>query len=85
VDTWSDISEEGIGKVKAFPNPIQDLFYLEMPDAGNVYIVDINGKVVYNQLLEKGIKTIDSSDFDKGMYILTIVTGGQVQTIKLTK
>jgi hypothetical protein len=63
--------------------------FLSKPTYVNVTIIDINGKVVFEEKKElpKGNTSyaIASSDFAKGTYMVNIHTGNELKTLKLIK
>lgn len=63
--------------------------FLSKPTYVNITIVDVSGKVVFEEKKElpKGIASyaIPSSDFAKGTYIVNIHTGDELKTLKLIK
>ncbi len=61
--------------VKVYPNPSNGIYNLKFDkSAGKVIIqvVDINGRIIYNQVNESSEKTIDLSAFQSGIYVLKV-------------
>lgn len=78
-----EISEKG--KIAVFPNPAKDVLNLQLPDNNAQFLVEINdisGKLI---LKEHNKKQIDISKLSKGIYLVTVVSAGNKQTIKFIK
>ena len=70
--------------LKLYPNPTKDILNVEVDEFSTfavIYIVDIMGKIIYNQKIESYLTTISTNFFNKGMYFLTITDGSK----KITK
>jgi|GEM_PF-236949 len=79
------VEKLGDSKSSVYPNPNNGVFYLDLPESGKVTITDINGKIVYQETQQGFAAKIDISDCVAGIYIATIQTGENTQTIKLIK
>ncbi len=73
---------EEVKNVSVYPNPVSDVLtvlFEAQSSTSTVVIADITGKQVYNQHIESSLFTnhrIDVSQFNKGIYFLTVVNGG---------
>ena len=85
------ISSTGSQVINISPNPTSGIFTLDIENANTnevvITIVDIQGKVVYNEL-DKNIsakynKQIDLSDLSKGIYFVKLSIGSDVKVEKL--
>jgi len=86
------INISATGKVSIWPMPARNNIYIETPknansNTGNLWIFNLSGKKVVDDLLHGGINTIDISSLSAGCYIVhVILSGGEVikrQLIKL--
>ncbi|RMZ50481.1 T9SS C-terminal target domain-containing protein [Flavobacteriaceae bacterium PRS1] len=79
----SDLENNSIDKITIYPNPASDIVHLKgMTDIETeIHIFDIFGKLVYSQ--NKNNKDIDVSQFNAGIYLLSISSHGQKTTKKL--
>ncbi len=69
--------------VKTYPNPVQDLLYLETGLAKCVAsLVSAQGKQLFIRVLEIGSNTIDCSKIDPGVYLLQISSASKVIAVK---
>lgn len=69
-----------------YPNPVQDVFHLKSSDViETLTILDVSGKVVYQNNFQSNNITIDISDFKNALYIVNITTVNKVQTIRINK
>lgn len=81
-----DISKEGI---KVFPNPSDNgVFHVSHINAANnsvmISVKDITGKSVYNETLSNTEQAdVDMQGKSKGVYIMEISTGKNIETIRL--
>jgi len=65
----------GIGEntevsVSVYPNPVSDVVNVEANSEGSVKIYSVNGQLLINELVEKGINSINVSDLNQGAYLL---------------
>ncbi|MBI3233572.1 MAG: T9SS type A sorting domain-containing protein, partial [Bacteroidetes bacterium] len=79
-------------KVSVYPNPFTSDFTLEMEVKGGNYklmLMDMNGKVMMSEniaMMEGTTRMlIPTTELSKGMYILTIMNGNEMKTIKVVK
>ena len=77
--------------IRVFPNPSKhtlnlDLNYLTKGEY-NLYLVDLNGKYIYNEKTEQKNIQIDMSNYSAGSYVLKVQTKGtnQVDTYQIIK
>lgn len=70
-----------------YPNPAKDKLYIDglPPDNYGIKIIDADGQVVRNQSSSSALKYIDISMLHAGVYILSVKTNVDVQTIKFIK
>ena len=77
--------------IKAFPNPVNDIFNLQMGEAGayKATIYDMNGKNItvqdLNIISAAQVTTINTTNFAPGMYILSVEKGGDRQVTPFVK
>jgi len=93
VNTTTTFQEKNHLRFKALPNPIQNelnVFVYPNPSfkRATLQILDLNGKLLYSYPIQIDNLTlsIDSSNFPKGMYILSYLENGHLmQTEKIIK
>ncbi len=61
-----------------YPNPTKGKISIECKNMQRVEVVDITGKVVYEQLLSNDVYDIDISAFSKGVYFVKVFTADAV-------
>jgi hypothetical protein len=80
--------------VSLYPNPVANLIFVEFVCKGNsiakLQIVDLHGKIVYNQQLESnnGLNKVIINDVEaltSGFYFAKLTVNGETQTVKLIK
>jgi hypothetical protein len=74
--------------IEAMPNPFKNSFTLKNIDANQtVEIIDIQGKLVYSQNVDKAddLKITLPSNLNTGIYFVRVSNNGSVQVIKLIK
>ncbi|MDY6800709.1 MAG: T9SS type A sorting domain-containing protein, partial [Bacteroidota bacterium] len=73
--------------IKVYPVPASDFINinnLTMPGSKKVEIIDVTGKVVYNNTLDNVNNNINVSDFAKGIYFLRITIDNDVIDAKIS-
>lgn len=76
--------------IKLFPNPNNGTFYILCPDNfknANITITDISGKIIMNKnlQLENHLNPINISDFEKGIYFVSIQSESFSEIFKILK
>jgi hypothetical protein len=66
--------------VSVFPNPANNLLTINTTgiDNSSVKIVDVLGKLIYNEEMNASSNKIDVSEFKNGVYILTVMDKGAI-------
>ncbi len=78
VATTVGIGNSPKDELSIFPQPVNDYLTFELANDFQdkfVQIISITGTVVYEKLLQRGKKTINTSNFQKGMYFIKIKQG----------
>lgn len=70
--TISEYTHRGFEGIKIYPNPFDSFFTIEFPTEDRIIIQTIEGKVIREDKVEKGIKIIPMTDFPRGTYILKL-------------
>ncbi len=91
VEICSGIDElDGFASIKLIPNPAKENFKIsvELNSIADIYIeiIDINGKIVFNETLPKQseyIKQFATDRFGKGIYLIKVSSGANVAWKKL--
>lgn len=85
----NNISSEYRISFKVYPNPFYDHVIVEIPESVNgdatLILTDVLGRVVYSGLLSRKLNSFHPGQLPPGQYVLRIITGHQVQTVKLTR
>jgi ligand-binding sensor domain-containing protein len=77
-----------VGCVNISPNPTNDKFNIEFPDNVSILklgIINIQGRLIKSQRIERNPQTLDVSDFPDGIYVLRFYTENGIATKKLIK
>ncbi len=83
--TGNELNREYIiGLASVYPNPVVDVFTINMENALSVKAVDMSGKSIYLKL-EADTRTINVSHIPSGVYILNVSTERGVFTSRFTK
>ncbi len=61
-------------KLSVFPNPVQDLLFVDYPDRAHFDLLDVNGQLISRGVLNGEIYSLDLSDLQAGIYLLRVVT-----------
>jgi surface protein len=80
------VSENEIdSELNAFPNPTQDILYVQAPKNSSLMLMDMNGKTL-TQLTTEGVEiSIDMSSYAQGVYMLQIQAGAAVETRRIVR
>ena len=82
VDSPQNVADNNIDKLKLYPNPAKDKIYISgLKNAEKISIIDINGKLVYNEnFANRSVSkySIDISKLKQGTYFVKIVSGSTV-------
>lgn len=92
IETWklnvtifTDVDNSFAKNVKVYPNPASD--YIMIDNSSNktdVYIYDVNGKLVKTRLNESdSIIQIDVDGMPAGVYCLRLIADGQTKTVRI--
>lgn len=79
--------------LQIYPNPASTAFMVELSSEmvgdANLKLIDISGKIVWEQLLQDGAQQtrVDAAKLQNGMYFLQVVTGNQtvIQKVIITQ
>jgi len=66
---WLDQIDELEGGLRIYPNPAQTQIHLDLQTPTQVQIKSLNGKVIFNELIEVG-QSIDIQSLDSGIYLI---------------
>ncbi|MDL2305306.1 family 43 glycosylhydrolase [Bacteroides sp. OttesenSCG-928-D19] len=72
-------------EVAVYPNPSNGVFAINVPQAGNLKIVDMEGRLVYTGRLNASVNYVDISGNSAGVYVAVIEINGKTQQVKLVK
>ncbi|MEY8849002.1 BspA family leucine-rich repeat surface protein [Psychroserpens sp. XS_ASV72] len=82
------LAENNIDTFKIYPNPVQDIIYIDSNALGNDFqidIFDLSGKTIYKQQLEATITAMDLKFLDTGMYFIKIYNADSVEVKRFIK
>jgi hypothetical protein len=72
-----------------YPNPVTDILNINNTNSQNenatVKLFDNNGRLIYDHKLVEGINTINTHRLPNGIYLLQLINGSEVQSIKIIK
>lgn len=71
--------------LSVYPNPSTGIFQVELPAAGRLSVSDVSGRSYYSQFSNEIDTAIDASNYSKGIYILSFISGNEHYKIKLIK
>jgi hypothetical protein len=76
-------------QIKIIPNPVKDIFYIEVPVSQSDYTFELFDNIGKRILEKKNIRTkkfsVDISNFDKGMYFYKLFSSEKLFTGKILK
>ena len=83
--TTTDITENSIGKLNVYPNPVSENLFISMENRlseSTFQIIDLTGRAVKTGLLEQTKNTIELKELNDGFYFLKIFSEGQLLLTK---
>jgi hypothetical protein len=69
------INQGSLTEISVYPNPANGLVYVTNGANTTVQIYDITGQLMFTEDIVSEIEQINVSDFDAGIYIITIING----------
>lgn len=82
-----ELNSEKVNIFSLYPNPAKDVLTVDLSEeltkSSRMFIVNINGQIVKEARLQKGVNAINTSEMSKGIYLVTVSTGTQFYTQKL--
>jgi Secretion system C-terminal sorting domain len=83
--TPTDIEEKENLAVSIYPNPTNDLFYIDAPIGSSIKVLDIFGKEIKFVLAETMVTSINLSELTKGIYFVEVNTTQGIARKKIIK
>ena len=85
--TANTLNDEELSElsIKAYPNPFVDVINLEISDVSSVVIYSMLGKVVYSKDNVIDNQNINTNNWDKGVYLITVGSRDKRSVIKMIK
>jgi hypothetical protein len=71
------------GAFRAYPNPVHETLYLQLPQQATVSLSDMSGRCVFSAVYSKGTTAVAMNGLQKGLYILSIQTDDTRETQKI--
>ena len=84
----TEIQQSPNDDISYFPNPTTDVLNINFKTEATVadlYIINVNGKVVSKQILKPGSSTVSVRDLSAGLYFIQVKTDQTVKTGKFIK
>ena len=79
-----DINELAESAFKFYPNPVNGTLYIESETEADICIIDMSGKTILN--IENALQeTINTSNLQKGIYLMKVITNEGVTMHKFLK
>ncbi len=80
----SDVNET---QISVYPNPSNGIFNVKTSsnDVSNIYIYDMSGKIIYSNILNTDVNTIDISNQANGLYLIKVQTNDEIIIKKVIK
>lgn len=80
------VPEEQIEQLHVYPNPVQDLLFLEgLNTQAEVHIYDNLGHIIYSTKVNPTINMLDVSQIPSGLYMLVVTFNGYQKPFKFIK
>jgi len=69
--------------ISVYPNPVNNIIYIENVEKSNVFIYNLIGENVLNTSCNSNKKTIDLSKLSEGTYIVKVISGKFIEEKKI--
>lgn len=80
------LDENSMNSLHVFPNPFNQQINVKSTETQELQLLDVHGKIVYETSIISGVKTINLTHLNAGIYLLkTVSTSGKTTTLKLIK
>ncbi len=75
----------GVSRLNIYPNPAQELVYVELPNKGisEVKLLDASGRLIQLQTTNSALTIIQRNALPAGFYLVEVLNGGKVYREKL--
>ncbi len=84
IDLFTSVNENNTNQVRVFPNPTEGMVYISAKnDIQQISLYDVSGQLVYTQHIMDKTVGIETTNFNKGIYIVCIETNGELVREKL--
>ena len=68
-----------------YPNPVQDVVCFELEQAGSIRVYSTEGTLMYIDYLKEGITQSDFGFLKRGIYIIEVIVGNEVERSQFIK
>lgn len=76
----NSIEETDVLTIRVHPNPVSDVLYVELPEAGVIRMFNLSGQMTFSAKLEAGSHQINTEHLNNGMYIIKYILKEQLVT-----
>jgi hypothetical protein len=87
VGSWQALgvkNNEFVNQLSVYPNPANDMVTIAATtNLKQIEVIDLAGKVIFSSNNLSNKCTINTSAYNKGMYIIKVQTENSIQTTKL--
>ncbi len=87
VGTNSTVENDMLSKINLYPNPVATNFHIELPveKANSITVYSVIGELVHEKVDYTSGASINTSDWNKGVYIVKVNLSGEYITIRFVK
>jgi hypothetical protein len=84
-ETETAINSLSNGKIKVYPNPVNNIVYIDLKEIKNAKIIltDILGRTLYQEYANETIESIHLENYESGTYFLIIYKDSSTSNFKL--
>lgn len=72
VDQLESITEEGSVKLKVYPNPADQIVFIDCPEGATITVINLSGKIIENLYKSNEEMAIDISKYLPGYYLISV-------------
>lgn len=76
---------EKVTNVVAYPNPFSNSVNIETTDNSIITVYDLNARLIYQSSISSNLHSLNTENWNAGLYILKVQSSLDVQTLKIIK
>lgn len=76
---------DGKENIRLYPNPVTNDLSISLPQSGRMSVYDSTGKQIFSADVSSGITTLNTDNYNTGIYFLKLITNGGTTCVRFLK